>query len=655
MAEPFDLFYLPFRPALDANGIVVAGASLTFYASGTSTLEPVFADAALTTALANPLTANSAGVWPPIYINTAKTYRVVLRDGGGAPLNEIDPYVPGSVGGLAGPAGPAFATFTTLTQFKAGPISNGTQVLLLPGQRGTYTWKTGNFSSIVNDRIYIASSVVASTVGAWVQVTPEVSILDCGGIGDYNRATGAGTDNTPAFLTAIATIGPRGGRITIPDGFLGLIATSFRLPEGFSIVGEAKMVGINNGSLIPNYGSALYIDPAVSITIASGTRLSINLLRRGLQFQITSAQVAATFLGKAVILEDYSADHIFENMMILGFGIGVQSQTIAGTSITSSRTRFVGAVGMDNQIDVHIHNAADVPTLAGIHGFIFVTDRSPAEPNGLQLIRTGPGIWLSGLNDWTKLMVPFNYGRKIGYRFTDTSSVKIFAAGADYPFQSTTDGSVGFQFDGETRETTIFGGQCAQHDIGCFVDSTANEHAVTLIGCDFWENRVNAVGVKRGQVQVIGGRVRCSYPGANGIQTAATAGKVRVIGVDFRNLSGVALANDDPNVDLKHEMCTFNNVSTIAINPYFYQKAAVDPLPLDGEHSLLSINAGVPSIGTVLNVAAYEGKVVTLYINTTVTLARGGSFVMAADQACVAGDVLTFLAINGNLRLLSKT
>jgi len=105
MADPFDLFYLPFRPALDANGIIVAGASLTFYTSGTSTPAPIFADAELTTPLANPLTANAAGVWPAIYIDNSKTYRVVLRDEGGTVLNEVDPYVPGSIGGETGPRG----------------------------------------------------------------------------------------------------------------------------------------------------------------------------------------------------------------------------------------------------------------------------------------------------------------------------------------------------------------------------------------------------------------------------------------------------------------------------------------------------------------------------------------------------------------------
>jgi hypothetical protein len=93
-----DLFFLPFRPAFDANGVVVPGATLTFYTSGTNILQPVFAEEALVTPLANPLSANAAGQWPQIYIDSSKTYRVVLRSALGIVLNEVDPYYPGVAG-----------------------------------------------------------------------------------------------------------------------------------------------------------------------------------------------------------------------------------------------------------------------------------------------------------------------------------------------------------------------------------------------------------------------------------------------------------------------------------------------------------------------------------------------------------------------------
>ena len=88
-----ELFYLPFRPAINANGLTISGAKLHFYAAGTTTPQAVYADSSLTTPLTNPVTANSAGVWPAIYLNDALTYRVVLKDAAGVTLNDADPYL----------------------------------------------------------------------------------------------------------------------------------------------------------------------------------------------------------------------------------------------------------------------------------------------------------------------------------------------------------------------------------------------------------------------------------------------------------------------------------------------------------------------------------------------------------------------------------
>lgn len=98
-----ELFLLPFRPALDANAIVVPGAKLYFYATGTTTPQAIYSDSALTTPLANPVEADAAGAWPTIYLNNSLTYRVLMKDADGntLPNTEADPYVPGVVDALA--------------------------------------------------------------------------------------------------------------------------------------------------------------------------------------------------------------------------------------------------------------------------------------------------------------------------------------------------------------------------------------------------------------------------------------------------------------------------------------------------------------------------------------------------------------------------
>lgn len=87
------LFYLPFRPAIDANGLTVPGAQLFFYETGTTTKRPIYSDDALTVELTNPVEANAAGVWPSIYLDEAIVYRCVLKDAAGVTLDDQDPYL----------------------------------------------------------------------------------------------------------------------------------------------------------------------------------------------------------------------------------------------------------------------------------------------------------------------------------------------------------------------------------------------------------------------------------------------------------------------------------------------------------------------------------------------------------------------------------
>jgi len=106
-------FSLPFSVAFKANGTPAAGARLHFYQSGTLTPVDVFTTAAMDVAHPNPVTANGAGQFPPIYVDSARSYRVIVRDVLGGALEDIDPL----------PTSPAEGLATGLLKFAAG---NGT-------------------------------------------------------------------------------------------------------------------------------------------------------------------------------------------------------------------------------------------------------------------------------------------------------------------------------------------------------------------------------------------------------------------------------------------------------------------------------------------------------------------------------------------------
>lgn len=74
------------NPSLDANGKVDAGATLTFYENGTTTLQSVYTDATLATPLANPLPCDAAGRFVPVWAANGLAYSVAWSPTGAAQI-----------------------------------------------------------------------------------------------------------------------------------------------------------------------------------------------------------------------------------------------------------------------------------------------------------------------------------------------------------------------------------------------------------------------------------------------------------------------------------------------------------------------------------------------------------------------------------------
>lgn len=88
------LFIEPDNRASDANGALLSGAKRYFYLTNTTTLADVYTTAAMDVAHANPVVADSGGLFPVIYIDPAITYRTLVKTSAGAlvPGTDIDPY-----------------------------------------------------------------------------------------------------------------------------------------------------------------------------------------------------------------------------------------------------------------------------------------------------------------------------------------------------------------------------------------------------------------------------------------------------------------------------------------------------------------------------------------------------------------------------------
>jgi hypothetical protein len=89
------LFFLPYQVATVGN-IAQPGAKLYFYQTATTTRLNTYTTSALTTAHPHPVVANGAGRFPDVYLDSTKTYRLIIKTKTGTTLEDIDPYIPGT-------------------------------------------------------------------------------------------------------------------------------------------------------------------------------------------------------------------------------------------------------------------------------------------------------------------------------------------------------------------------------------------------------------------------------------------------------------------------------------------------------------------------------------------------------------------------------
>lgn len=82
-----NFFRSPVVQAIDDDGRIVPGATMTFYAAGTSNKQDIYADAELTVKHPNPITASAAGLFPPIYLSGDYKVESSFAD-------TVDPYPP---------------------------------------------------------------------------------------------------------------------------------------------------------------------------------------------------------------------------------------------------------------------------------------------------------------------------------------------------------------------------------------------------------------------------------------------------------------------------------------------------------------------------------------------------------------------------------
>jgi hypothetical protein len=167
-------FTNPYPQFFDSTPNVYSGGTLTFYASGTSSLQNIYTDEDLTTPASNPLTLNSAGRPAVDVFLQDLDYKVVLKDSSGNTIWTADPvkardssYVAKTLTGSGSPNGSVAGT--------AGSSD------ILPDFYWDYT----------NSILYVCTTTGTSTTAVWTAVNAS---------------------------SATATVPPPQGRLTLVSG-----------------------------------------------------------------------------------------------------------------------------------------------------------------------------------------------------------------------------------------------------------------------------------------------------------------------------------------------------------------------------------------------------------------------------------------------------
>ena len=205
-----DRFYMPLESALDAAGAIEPGASLYFYETGTTTPKDTYSEQTLVTPNTNPVVANAAGRFGPIFLGSGD-YKVVLKDADSVEVWTADPV--------------AKATTSAATTSVAGAIEIATEAEALIGTSTTL-------------------AIVPDTAAAMIQQGFSYGTTG----GTANAITGT-PSITPSALAAgmkaiIKATGTNSGATTFNWAGLGVVAVKvYGLTGGAACVGNEIISG----------------------------------------------------------------------------------------------------------------------------------------------------------------------------------------------------------------------------------------------------------------------------------------------------------------------------------------------------------------------------------------------------------------------------
>lgn len=306
------LIFPGLMPVTDGNGDRIAGAKAHFYADGTVTLADTFTTSTLLVKNTNPVVADSLGVWPQMWADTASLFTVALTDSDGLPLPN------GTWSGVSSAIDAALASATLAESAQAG--AERAEAAADTAQAGAEAaqLQAAAYAASISGAPFSATSSTSLTVGTGSKTFTLNQLGKLFSIGQTvvlaetsasaNQMTGV-ISAAPDAVTGVMTVnfGSSAGAGTHADWTVSLAATA-GVPTTRSVLAAGLATG----------GGDLSADRTITVTVSSANGVLAGTANDAAISPLALTQAAAFFALTDASTIAWNAGNGFNAKVTLG-------------------------------------------------------------------------------------------------------------------------------------------------------------------------------------------------------------------------------------------------------------------------------------------------------------------------------------------------